>query len=450
MTSVPPATSPVDLGTVRALMISHVDNAGISRLKVIPGRKIESAARSGTTVSLSVALLLAIDDHVCRTNELDSSVGDLRGIPDLAAVALIDPIAGLAWAPSDLHSLDGTPHPACPRSLLKRLDREAKADGLNFTIGLEMEFTVFTGSADAPVLAHFGPGYGVRPFLELEAWHLDVLRGLEQAGVPIEQLHPEYGAGQVEVSFAPRDPVRAVDDYLLARHVITRISAAHGLLVSFQPVASEATSSNGCHIHFSAQRSGVNVFHDSRGSWGMSEEGCHMIAGVLAHMPESIALLGGSTLSFERLQPHHWSGAVICWGVGNREVAVRLMPGYAGVEATQSNVEVKCADPAANIYLAVATVIASALDGVRTQTSLPQPVDVDPERLTDAERVAAGIIPFPADLSEALDLLEKSAFFREGFGSMLLDAYVAVRRHDAAIYGSLPVEEAAALTRWKL
>ncbi|TFB52437.1 glutamine synthetase family protein [Cryobacterium tagatosivorans] len=450
MTSIPLAASPVDLGTVRALMISHVDNAGVSRLKVVPGRKIESAARSGSTVSLSVALLLAIDDHVCRTDELDSTVGDLRGIPDLGAVAMIDPIAGLAWAPSDLHTLDGTPHPACSRSLLKRLGREAEADGLDFTIGLEMEFTLFTGSADAPVLAHFGPGYGVRPFLELEAWHLDVLRGLEQAGVPIEQLHPEFGAGQVEVSFAPRDPVRAVDDYLLARHVITRHSAAHGLLVSFQPVASTATSSNGCHIHFSARRDGVNVFHDPAGSWGVSDEGGHMIAGVLAHMPESVALLGGSTLSFERLQPHNWSGAVICWGVGNREVAVRLMPGYAGLEATQSNVEVKCADPAANLYLAVATVIASALDGVRTEAPLPEPVNVDPELLTDAERAAVGVTPFPADLSEALDLLEKSAFVREAFGSMLLDAYVAVRRHDAATYGALPVDEAVALTRWKL
>jgi glutamine synthetase len=450
MTAQQPVDHILDLEKVRAVMVSHVDNAGISRVKILPGHKLlGSLPGTGTTVSMSAGLLMAVDDYVVSTPEIDSAMGDLRGMPDLAAARMIDAQAGLAWAPSDLHSLDGTPHPACPRSLLKRVVAEAERDGFTFDVGLELEFILFRGDRDDPELAHVGPGYGVRPFLELEAWHLDLLSALRAAGLPVDQINPEYGVGQAEVTLGPRDPVGAVDDYVLARHIVTRVSLAHGLLPSFQPVAVVDGTGSGCHIHFSARRDGTNIFSEPGARYGMTEDAEHMIAGIQARLAESVAVLTGTTLSFLRLQPEHWSGAAVCWGIGNREAAIRYMPGYPGLEQQQSNIEVKCPDASANPYTATAVLIAAALEGARARTPLAEPARTAPSRLTAEEKTASRVHPFPTSLSEALEAVEASSFAREVLGETMLNAVVAVRRRDAEVFEGLPAEEVVARTRWR-
>jgi glutamine synthetase len=317
----------MDLQQVRALVISSLDNAGVSRVKVLPGPRVEGAFHHGCGISVSVGVLLAADDHVTRSSAIDPIVGDLRGMPDRTAVAVIDKASGLAWAPADLVDMHGAPYPTCPRTALKGVAAEWARAGLEASVGFELEFTVFTGTPDLPVLAHDGPGYGAAAFLQLEAWTLDVLTALVEAGVPVEQIHPEYGRGQVEIALAPRSPVQAVDDYLLARFIVARVSRRHGMHVSYSPIADSRTATNGCHIHFSARNGEGNVFHDAAAATQMRPAGESMIAGVLGRLAESAALLGGSALSLARLQPEQWAGSFICWGTGNREAAVRFVPG---------------------------------------------------------------------------------------------------------------------------
>lgn len=442
----PDVPQTVDIQDVRALMISHIDNAGISRLKVIPQDRVPSALVKGSTISLSVGMLLAIDDHATSTSSIDPTIGDLRGIPDKTALAWIDPALGLAWAPSDLYGLNGEPHPTCQRSALKRIARES---GYEFLVGMELEFTLFRGTKEEPDLAHSGPGYGTLPFFELEAWHLDLLTALRVAGVPVEQLHPEYESGQIEISLAPRDPVRAVDDYVLARMIVTRVALQHGFLVSFAPVAVFGGVSNGCHIHLSASAGGSNIFFDPDRESGMAEDAEHMIGGIVGNLVDGLVLLGGSTLSFERLKPHNWAGAYACWGPSNREAAVRYMGGFAGNGAEQSNIEVKCADPAANHYLAVASLIGAAVEGVRTRAPLPPAVLRDPAELSEAERERLGVERFPSDLGAALERYAASTFFRELLGPELFDSYRAVRTRDWEVHRDLDGDEAAARVRWR-
>lgn len=433
----------------RTLLISHIDNAGISRVKAIPSTQISSALTKGSSVSLSLGMLLAIDDHANSTDAIDPTIGDLRGMPDASAIAVLDRSRGLAWAPSYLYGLDGLPHPTCQRSTLKRITEAAGEEGFQFLVGMELEFTLFRGSKAQPELAHTGPGYGTRAFLELEDWHLDLLDALEDAGVPVEQLHPEYENGQIEVSLAPRGPVRAVDDYVLARLIVTRTALRHGFLVSFAPVAIVGGVANGCHIHLSASRDGQNVFYDDSSASGMTTDAGHMIAGILDHLVDGLALLGGSTLSFERLKPHNWAGAYACWGPSNREAAVRYMRGQKGHGAAASNIEVKCADPAANHYLAVAALIGAAIDGVGRRLPLPEGIVVDPAELSDEERAAAAVERFPDTLGAALDRYEKSTFFRELLGPMLFYSYLVVRRHEWERFGDLEPEDVAREVRWR-
>jgi glutamine synthetase len=453
---------------IRALLVSHIDNAGISRVKVLPHRRLLSASTHGATVSHSVGLLFSVDDHLNATDALDPVVGDLRGIADLSALALVDAEAGLAWAPADLYSLDGTAHPACPRTALRRVVDDAADVGLEFLVGFELECTVFRGAADvaasvadpwraeprpagaAPEPATSGPGYSTRAVLEVESFAFAALAALEVAGVPVDQMHPEFGPGQLEFAFAPRDPIAAVDQLALARIVLTRVANAHGLRVSFAPVPIAGGATNGCHVHLSATRDGRNVFApDESGPHGVGADGGRMIAGILDRLDETVALLGGSVLSFARLQPHTWAGAHVCWGPANREAAIRYLRGQAGHGAEQANIEVKPTDGAANPYLAVAAILASAVDGVARDAAPPEPVTVDPSTLSAAERRAAGIRSLPADLGAALEALDASDFSRGVLGDVLVDAYVATRRHEWEAYGALDAAAVADVVRWR-
>jgi glutamine synthetase len=267
----------------------------------------------------------------------------------------------------------------------------------------------------------------------------------------VEQMHPEYAEGQIEIALAPATPVAAVDAYLLTRVVVTRVALAHGMLVSFAPVSVAGEVGNGLHIHFSASRDGSNVFHDPDTDDGLAAAGRHMLAGVVDTLVEATALLGGTTVSFLRLQPHLWAGAFACWGDGNREAAVRLMRGFAGFEARQSNIEIKCADGFSNQYLAVAAIIASALRGVERELPLAPGITVDPASIAESERAAHGVAPLPSDLGAALDAFEASEFFRALLGDVLFDTYVAVRRHDQSVCAGLSDDPAAlvAANRWR-
>lgn len=434
---------------IRALLVAHIDNAGISRVKVLPHRRLLSASTHGVTVSNSVGFLFSVDDHLNATAALDPVVGDLRGIADTSSMALLDAESGLAWAPADLYALDGSVHPTCTRSALRRVVDDAHDARLGFSIGFELECTVFRGTPHDLATATSGPGYSTRAVVEVEGFAMAALAALDFAGVPVEQMHPEFGNGQLEFAFAPRDPLAAVDDLALARIVLTRVAQAHGLLISFAPVPIVGGATNGCHVHLSATREGRNLFAEPTAAHGVSEDGGRMIAGILDRLEEGVALLGGSVLSFERLRPHTWAGADICWGPANREAAIRFVRGQAGMGAEQSNIEVKPVDGSANPYLAVAAIIAAALDGLERGARLPEPVHVDPSTLTSAERRAAGIRPLPADLGSALHRLGSSEFYRGVFGDVLLDAYVATRQHEWEAYGEMQPEAVADVVRWR-
>lgn len=434
---------------IRALLVSHIDLAGISRVRVLPHRRLLSASTHGVTFAPDVAFGLAVDDHVTVTTAPDPVAGDVRGIADLSSMALLDAESGLAWAAADLYALDGTVHPTCTRSALRRVVDDAQDARLAFSVGFELECTVFREGPQDAEPATSGPAHSMRAAVEGEAFALAALAALEFAGVPVEQLHPARGDGRLEFALAPRDPLTAVDDLALARVVLVRTAQAQGLGVSFAPVPIAGGATNGCHVHLSATREGRNVFADPTATHGIARDGRRMIAGILARLPENLALLGGSVLSFTRLRPGEQVGAEAFWGMADRDAAVRLVPGQAGMGAEQANVEIRAMDAAANPYLAVAAIIAAAVDGLDRAARLPRPVDVDAGTLTAAERRAAGIRSLPADLGAALDRLESSAFHRGVLGAELLDAYVATRRHEWEAFGESPAETVAALVRWR-
>ncbi len=447
MSSSPPAEA-LDVHDARALLTTLVDNSGMVRAKAVPGAKIASSASRGIGLS-PVFAVMCFNGDILDTGAYGGPAGDMRLIPDLAAAACLDEAEGLWWAPVDQRSQELETLPSCQRSVLRRQCEDAASKGLDFLMTFELEFTVFSGDRDAPAFAHAGPAYGLQAFIELEPFLLDLIDAFTRAGLEPELVHPEYGPGQVEFSMAPADPLTAADRQVLSRLLTRRVAQQHGLRVSFSPVTQVGAVGNGCHVHFSAYADGVNVFApDAADAPGPGRVGGSMIAGVVAHLPGATGLLAPSLLSYHRLIPQHWAGAYACWGTENREAAVRFIPGTVTERNAAANCEVKMADSTGNPYLAAAAILAMALDGADRQLPLPTTITVDPHTLAEDERERLGVRRLPASLTEALDLLSESRLMPEALGRDLLDAFIAVRRHEGGLLSELDDDELVASTRW--
>lgn len=161
----------------------------------------------------------------------------------------------------------------------------------------------------------------------------------------------------------------------------------------------------------------------------MTREGEQSVAGVLAHLPGMMAVLAGTVVSSQRMQPGHWAGAFACWGVENREAAVRVLQGRRG-NPHGANVEVKCVDAGANTYLATALVLGAVADGLRAETSLPAETTVDPGTLGAAALERMGVVPLPAEPEERIRAFAESDLARTVLGERLHEAVQAVRRRE--------------------
>jgi glutamine synthetase len=432
---------------VAAVAVTFVDTSGITRVKGVPVSVFDRVSGWGVgTTPVFDAFLL--DDSIAATPAANPS-GDLRLVPDLHRLVPLAAQPGWAWAPGDRWTQQGEPHPGCGRLLATRLvDRLAQA-GLTAKAAFEVEWVLFRGSEDDPQPAAVAPAYGMGRVIEVSDYAVELLRTLGAQGVAVQQFHPEYAPGQLELSVAPESPVAAADTAVLVRSTIRAVAARRGLAVSFSPSVQAGGVGNGGHLHLSLHRGGRSLFSGGDRRFGLTEEAEAFIAGVLERLPALLAVGSPSVASYLRLLPSHWAGAFACWGLENREAAVRLVTGSVGEQARAANFEIKCIDQSANPYLLVAGVLAAGLAGLEEHASLPEPVDGDPAGLSEAERSERGIARLPEQLGDAVDAFAADKVLNDAFGPLLTETLLAVRRAEIDRFAEASPEEIVAATRWR-
>ena len=441
-----------EIGVV-GVVLPWVDTSGITRMKSVPLAKLPSAAAWGVGMSPVFDGFL-LDDSIVAGRFAGSAIGDLRLHPDISRLTLLAGQPGWAWAPVDRYRQDGRPHVQDSRSLLRRLTGELAADGLTVKAAFELEWVVSQADGlpddpDAFVPALTGPAYGLTRLIEVSDYGRDLLEALDAQNIAVGQFHPEYAAGQLEVSVDAEDPVDAADTSLLVRATIRAISAQHGLRVSFSPKVTADGVGNGGHVHLSLWRDGQNLMSGGPGTFGLTPDGEAFTAGLLHHLPALLAVGAPSVASYLRLVPSHWAGAYAAWGLENREAALRFVTGADGQRQAAANVEVKSFDAAANPYLLMAGLLAAGRAGLHAGSTLPEPVGIDPGTLSDEGRREAGIRPLPSSLEEAVRAFEQDDVLTGAFGEELATTIAEVRRGEIALFDGVSPQGIAKAVRWR-
>ena len=177
----------------------------------------------------------------------------------------------------------------------------------------------------------------------------------------------------------------------------------------------------------------------------MTAHGESILAGLLDRLPALTAIGAPSVASYLRLVPQRWAAPYQCWGLENREAALRLVTGSVGERDTAANAELKCCDGSANPYLLVGAVTAVATAALGDGRRLPVEVPVDPATLPPAQQPPR----LPQSVPEAVDALLADGVLPGALGEPLLTAYCAVRRAEADLFENLDPAAIVEASRWK-
>ena len=408
--------------------VAVADIDGILRGKYIHARKFASAAEAGFGFNVFG------NDISDKPYDDDWVSGRMLGFPDARVKLDLATHRNVPWDDDvpfflgDFWKNDGTtPHPLCPRQVLKRVLARAAGMGLRVMAGTEFEFFNFketseswaakNGARPQPI-THGMYGYSlVRANL-----HRDYFKALMEETnrfrVPLESLHTETGPGVYEAAILFDEALEAADRAVLFKESAKEIAARFGIMPSF--MAKWHARYPGCsgHVHQSLVEGERNAFFAEGGPHGgMSATFASYIAGQVSFLMEFAPMFWPTVNSYKRLVPGVWAPVRFTWGVDNRTAMFRVLPG----SRRSSRVESRCPGADMNPYLGIAALVAAGLAGVERKLELTvPPVHGDNEG-------GEGAVLAPRTLIETTRAFHASRLAREWFGADFVDYFAATR-----------------------
>ena len=363
---------------------------------------------------------------------------DMYLYPDLSTLEIFP------WRPQqgkvarlicDVHRPNGEPFEGDPRYILKRAIKEAADMGYSFEVGPECEFFLFhTDENGLPTtLTHEQAGYFDLGPLDLgENARRDMVLTLEDMGFVIEASHHEVAPAQHEIDFRYDEALATADNIMTFKLAVKTIAKRHGLHATFMPKPKFGVNGSGMHINMSLSKGGKNIFDDPSDKLGLSKEAYYFIGGIIKHMKGMTAITNPLVNSYKRLVPGYEAPVYIAWSATNRSPLIRI-PASRG-EGTR--IELRCPDPSANPYLALAVCLRAGLDGIKNKIEPPASVDCNIFAMSEEEKKALGIEAIPGTLIEAVNELEKDEFIKGVLGAHVSSKYIEAKRAEWANYRS--------------
>lgn len=327
----------------------------------------------------------------------------------------------------DIYCADGTPFEGDPRYVLKKQIARAAEMGYTFDVGPECEFFLFhtDDNGQPTTISHEKAGYFDLGPVDLgENARRDMVLTLEDMGFEIEASHHEVAPAQHEIDFRYGEALQTADNIMTFKLAVKTIAKRHGLFASFMPKPKYGVNGSGMHINMSLSKDGKNIFDDGNGELGLSQEAYYFIGGIMKHMRGMAAITNPLVNSYKRLVPGYEAPIYIAWSATNRSPLIRI-PATRGAG---TRVELRCPDPAANPYLALAVCLAAGLDGIANRIMPPQEVKENVFEMRMSRKAKLGIESLPGDLAEAVEELEQDAYITSVLGSHITEKYTEAKR----------------------
>ena len=326
----------------------------------------------------------------------------------------------------------------CPRQLLRKV--LAEAEGLGFQPYFSQEFEWFN-FAETPETVHqknfhdLNPltpgmfGYSILRSSLKNSYMTDLFDLLCKFDIPVEGLHTETGPGVYEAAIKYAEVLQAADQAILFKTAVKEIAYQHGIMATFMAKISEHLPGCSGHVHQSLwdKEGKHNLFYDSESEDKMSSLMKSYIAGQLHCLPYILPMIAPTINSYKRLVEGAWAPTTLTWGIDNRTVALRALPGH--VKASRLETRVVGSDT--NPYLALSACLAAGLYGVKNKLSL----DKEATTGNGYRDLSNGILP--ENLHEATLKMKGSPIAEELFGTSFVEHFTLTREWEWRQYAKV-------------
>ena len=418
----------VEEQNVKFVALWFTDITGLVKSVMIPAKELGNVLENGSHFDGSAI------EGFARVAESDMVL-----VPDISTFVILpwtseeDKTARLICS---IHTQNGDPFIGDPRSLLIKVLEQANDMGFLYKTGMELEFFLFPLDANRrPIINsdHDIAGYFDIPDDPIRSLRRNMLSVLTQMDIGVDSTHSEIGLGQHEIDFQYDDALRSADNILTSRVAIKTIALKHNYYCTFMPRPHGDLPGSGMHTHQSLHdyETSVNVFADRQAEYGLSDIAKYFLAGQLEHARAMCAVLAPLVNSYKRLGTSFEAPINVTWAQVNRSALIRLPSTSLGKEY-HTRLELRCPDPTANPYLAMAVMLQAGLDGIRHMMPLPDPLE---ETLMQRQpRRIRQVAVLPQSLDEAIDELSHDEVILSALGPYVSDRYIAAKRQEFSEY----------------
>lgn len=316
----------------------------------------------------------------------------------------------------------------CPRGALRRVLDRGKKLGFEVIAGVEYEFLVCDESHESIISKNYRSpkplGFGNFGYSVIRnTVHSDFYRGLmdmcSDMAMPVEGFHEETGPGALEIALTADTALIAADNAAVFKTFSKAYAEKQGKMISFMAKWSKEFSGQGGHIHLSLKNeSGASAFFNDKEPNKMSQEMKWFIGGMQKFLPELTCLAAPTINSFRRLVPGFWAPTTTQWGIDNRTVAIRAIPG----SKKSTRIEFRLPGADANPYLAMACALICGFQGIENKMEPDLPASGNGY----VNKVPQNRI-LPRSLWDSADLFRKSKLAEDWLGSEFVDHFATTR-----------------------
>lgn len=337
----------------------------------------------------------------------------------------------------------GKPLEICPHQLLQSIISKAKRAGFTAQFSQEFEWFNFLETPDTFAqkegrgLTPLTPGmfgYSILRTTEKNQYLSSLFSGLKSFQVPLEGLHTETGPGVYEAAIRYSDILTAADRAVLFKSSVKEIARLQGVMATFMAKISEHLPGCSGHVHQSLWDLSrkQNLFYDAKDKYHMSAIMKSYIAGQLYCLPHILPMVAPTINSYKRLVEGAWAPTTVTWGIDNRTVALRALPG----SSSACRLETRVVGSDTNPYLAMAACLAAGLYGIEHRMKLQQPASLG----NGYQDISNG--RFPNSLSAATAVMKTSPVAKELFGKTFVQHFTETREWEVKQF-------AKAVTDWE-
>ena len=365
----------------------------------------------------------------------EKGYGDFVIKPDLATLRRLPWLEGTALVLADVldhHHHEDLAH--APRSILKKQIARLAAMKMSAFFASELEFYLFDESYETAAAKRFHDlktagayieDYNIFQTTKEEGVMRAIRKGLQGAGIPVENSKGEWGPGQEEINVRYADALTMADRHVIIKNACKEIAHLQGKAITFMAKWRFDLAGSSSHVHNSLWDAAGKkpLFLDEKGELGMSKMMRSYVAGQLAYAREMTWFLAPYVNSYKRFQAGTFAPTKAIWSLDNRTAGFRLCGG--GSKAIRIECRVGGGD--LNPYLAFSALLAAGLAGIEEKLDLPEPYVGDAysgKKLHD----------IPKTLREAIGALEKSKMLRAALGEEVVEHYLHTARWEQFEY----------------